>query len=93
MKKILFAIVMAASVNVFSNDTIAVDNSKIEKCIADTTMTTKGNRSVKHYIIYNGELVNTSKTVVDKIKLCKKYNVRCALVMVKSKSSRRIILN
>lgn len=74
-------------------DTIAVNNAKIEKVIVDETTNTKGAKVKKYYILYDGELISTSKTVVEKYNLCKKYNAKIALVIIKKKSNKRIILN
>lgn len=94
MKKFLIiAVLFCASVNTIANDTIAVDMAKIERIVADKTKNTKGKEVIKYYAIINGELVNTSKTVAEKYALCKRLGVKCALVVVRSRSSKRLILN
>ena len=72
------------------NDTIAVNNSLITKVIRHKTTTTKGKPTIKYYFVYNGNLVSTTKTVVDKYELAKAYGVRIALIIIKNK---RIALN
>lgn len=75
-------------------DTLKVDNAKITKVIEDVTINNKGNKVTKYYFIYNGELVNTSKTVVAKYKIAKQYGANCALaIIIKGKGIKRIILD
>ena len=81
--------VNAASVS----DTLRVDNTKITKVIEYPTTNSKDNKTVRYYFIYKGELIKTSKTVVEKYKLAKQFGANCALVMVINKNSKRIILN
>ena len=81
--------VNAASVS----DTLRVDNTKITKVIEYPTTNSKGNKTIKYYFIYKGELVNTSKTVVEKYKLAKQFGANCALVIINGKNSKRIVLN
>lgn len=73
-----------------NNDTIAVNNNLITKVIRHKTTTTKGKPTVKYYFVYNGNLVSTTKTVVEKYELAKAYGVRIALIIIKNK---RIALN
>lgn len=79
----------AASVS----DTLRVDNTKITKVIEYPTTNSKGNKTTKYYFIYKGELIKTSKTVVEKYKLAKQFGANCALVIIKNKTNKRIILN
>lgn len=74
-------------------DTLKVDNQAITEVIVYPTTNTKGEKTTKYYFIYKGELVNTSKTVVEKYKLAKQFHANCALAIVVSKSNKRIILN
>lgn len=74
-------------------DTIVVDANAITKWIADTTTTTKGNLSIKYYVLYKGELVNTNRTTMNNVKLCKKYGAKAALIMITSASGRRKIIS
>ncbi len=76
-----------------TSDTLRVDNSQITKVIEYPTTNSKGNKTIKYYFIYKGELVNTSKTVVDKYKLAKQFGANCALVIINGKNSKRIVLN
>lgn len=73
-----------------NNDTIAVNNNLITKVIRHKTTTTKGKPTIKYYFVYKGNLVSTTKTVVDKYELAKAYGVRIALIIIKNK---RIALN
>lgn len=75
------------------SDTLRVDNTKITKVIEYPTTNSKGNKTIKYYFIYKGELVNTSKTVVKKYKLAKQFGANCALVIINGKNSKRIVLN
>ena len=72
------------------NDTLAVNNNLITKVIKHNTTTSKGKPVTKYYFVYNGNLVSTTKTVVDKYELAKAYGVRIALIIIKNK---RIALN
>lgn len=72
------------------NDTLAVNNNLITKVIKHNTTTSKGKPITKYYFVYNGNLVSTTKTVVDKYELAKAYGVRIALIIIKNK---RIALN
>ena len=74
-------------------DTIVVDANAITKWIADTATTAKGNLSVKYYVLYKGELVNTNRTTMNNVKLCKKYGAKAALIMITSASGRRRIVS
>lgn len=73
-------------------DTVAVDNNAITKWIADTTTTAKGNLSIKYYVLYKGELINTNRTTMQNVKLCKKYGAKSALIMITSGTGRKRIV-
>ena len=81
-----------SSINSFAakSDTLAVNNNLITKVIKHNTTTIKGNSITKYYFVYNGNLVSTTKTVVEKYELAKAYGVRIALIIIKN---RRIALN
>lgn len=89
---IIGMLVCISSINCYAakNDTLAVNNNLITKVIKHNTTTSKGKPVVKYYFVYNGNLVSTSKTVVDKYELAKAYGVRIALIIIKNK---RIALN
>lgn len=89
---LVFMLCMSISVKAADNDTIAVDNSKITRIIEEKGVTVKGTEKTTYYIIYQGELVKTTKNVVEKYNLAKKYNCKCSLLLIKSKSGMRIIL-
>ena len=88
----IIGMLMCISINCSAakNDTLAVNNNLITKVIKHKTTTTKGKPITKYYFVYNGNLVSTTKTVVDKYELAKAYNVRIALIIIKNK---RIALN
>lgn len=91
---ISFAIFSYIGVAAEKVDTLKVDNHKITKVIEDVTTNNKGNKVTKYYFIYNGELVNTSKTVVAKYKIAKQYGANCTLaIVIKGKGTKRIILD
>ena len=98
MKKIITVLFLAVTLvaSATENDTIKVSQNQISKIVADSGVSTKGRKYTKHYAIVNGELVSVSKTVVEKINLCKKYGAKCALAAVRDKKThtlQRIILN
>ena len=99
MKKfiiILLMIVVAISANAREKDTISISQTQITKIVTDTGVSSNGKQYTKYYAIVNGELVSISKSVVEKINLCKKYGAKCAIAGVrnkKTKSLTRIILN
>ena len=89
-------IVVAISANAIEKDTISISQTQITKIVTDTGVSSNGKQYTKYYAIVNGELVSISKAVVEKINLCKKYGVKCAIAGVrnkKTKSLTRIILN
>ena len=88
----IIGMLMCISINSYAakNDTLAVNNNLITKVIKHNTTTSKGKPIVKYYFVYNGNLVSTTKTVVDKYELAKAYGVRIALIIIKNK---RIALN
>ena len=91
---LLFGTMMSVSaVKPAKADTIAVDANAITKWIADSTTNSKGGISVKYYVLYKGELVNTNRTTMNNIKLCKKYGAKAALIMITSASGRRRIVS
>lgn len=88
----IISMLMCISINCYAakSDTLSVDNNLITKVIKHKTTTTKGKPIIKYYFVYNGNLVSTTKTVVDKYELAKAYGVRIALIIIKNK---RIGLN
>lgn len=92
---LLFGIMMSVSATTkpAKADTVAVDATSITKWIADTTTTSRGNVSIKYYVLYKGELVNTNKTTMKNVKLCKKYGAKSALIMITSATGRRRIVS
>lgn len=86
MKKILIILAILLSVNINAQDTININQNQIDKLIVDKTVNSKGKPTNKYYCIVNGELVNTNKTVYERINLSKKYNAKVKLILVRSKS-------
>ena len=88
----IIGMLMCISSNCYAakSDTLAVNNNLITKVIRHNTTTSKGKPVTKYYFVYNGNLVSTTKTVVDKYELAKAYGVRIALIIIKNK---RIALN
>lgn len=101
MKRIILALALligsisAHAESEVKNDTVAVVNTKIQRMVQDETINSKGKKVVKHYVLYGNELVQTSKSVVEAYNLCKKYNAKCALIMVinRKTNKKRIILD
>lgn len=95
MKKLILALALIAGALTASakgtaqNDTIAVDNAKIERVVENKTTNSKGKAMVKYYFIYGGELVPTSKLVVEVYNLAKQYGANCALAVVINKETKR----
>ena len=86
---------MSATAKV-NTDTIGIDQSNIKQIITNTTTNSKGKQVTKRYAVVNGYLCTISKTVVDKITLCKRYNCRLALGLVRNKKTHvpmRVILD
>ena len=90
---LLAAMSATAKVNI---DTIGIDQSNIKQIITNTTINSKGKQVTKRYAVVNGYLCTISKTVVDKITLCKRYNCKLALGLVRNKKTHvpmRVILD
>ncbi len=99
MKKLILALALMAGALTASakeaakNDTIKVDNTKIEKVIETKTTNSKGEAVTKYYILYDKQLISTSKNVVEMYKLCKEYGADLALAMViNTKTNRKRII-
>lgn len=95
MKKFILALaIFIVGLNVSAktevkNDTITVDNAKIERVIEDKTTNAKGKTVVKYYFLYDHQLISTSKPVVEVYKLAKQYGAECALSMVINRETKR----
>ena len=79
-----------------NTDTIGIDQSNIKQIITNTTTNSKGKKVTKRYAVVNGYLCTISKTVVNKITLCKRYNCKLALGLVRNKKTHvpmRVILD
>ena len=64
--------------------------------VAMSTTNSKGKQVTKHYAVVNGYLCTISKTVINKITLCKRYNCKLALGLVRNKKTHvpmRVILD
>lgn len=77
------------------NDTITVNNTEINKIVTDETTNSKGKKVTKYYFLYNGELIQASRYVVESYNLCQKHGAKCHLTMVVNKKTnrKRIILH
>lgn len=89
--------ITAMSVNAekVKNDTIAVNNTEINKIVTDETTNSKGMKVTKYYFLYGGELIQASRHVVESYNLCQKHGAKCHLAMVVNKKTnrKRIILH
>ena len=95
MKKIIITIAIAAAqlaaAAATDKDTVSIDMNKIERIVKNETTTAKGKPTVKYYSIVGGTLVTTSKTVAEKIELCKKFHAKCALSAVRNRKTKAVI--
>lgn len=95
MKKIILALALMAGGLTASakseavNDTISIDNSKIERVVESKTTNSKGKEVVKYYFVYDHQLISTSKPVVEVYNLAKQYGANCALAMVINRETKR----
>lgn len=99
MKYLLTSLMLLAAVSATAKvdtDTVGIDQSQIKQIITNTTTNSKGRQVTKRYAVVNGYLCTISKTVIDKITLCKRYNCKLALGVVRNKKTHvpmRVILD
>ena len=99
MKHLLTSLMLLAAMSATAKvdtDTVGIDQSQIKQIITTTTTNSKGRQVTKRYAVVNGYLCTISKTVIDKITLCKRYNCKLALGVVRNKKTRvpmRVILD
>ena len=99
MKHLLTSLMLLAAVSATAKvdtDTVGIDQSQIKQIVTNTTTNSKGKQVTKRYAIVNGYLCTISKTVLDKITLCKRYNCKLALGLVRNKKTHvpmRVILD
>ena len=99
MKHLLTSLMLLAAMSAtakFDTDTVGIDQSQIKQIITNTTTNSKGRQVTKRYAVVNGYLCSISKTVIDKITLCKRYNCKLALGVVRNKKTHvpmRVILD
>ena len=99
MKHLLTSLMLLAAMSATAKvdtDTVGIDQSQIKQIIINTTTNSKGKQITKRYAVVNGYLCTISKTVIDKITLCKRYNCKLALGVVRNKKTRvpmRVILD
>ena len=99
MKHLLTSLMLLAAVSATAKvdtDTVGIDQSQIKQIVTNTTTNSKGKQVTKRYAIVNGYLCTISKTVIDKITLCKRYNCKLALGLVRNKKTHvpmRVILD
>lgn len=96
MKKLILALALVAGALTASaktdpalNDTIAVNNSKIERVVEDKSTNSNGKTVVKYYFLYDRQLIPTSKPVVEVYNLAKQYGAECALALVVNRETKR----
>lgn len=99
MKHLLTSLMLLAAMSATAKvdtDTVGIDQSQIKQIITNTTINSKGKQVTKRYAVVNGYLCTISKTVIDKITLCKRYNCKLALGVVRNKKTHvpmRVILD
>lgn len=99
MKHLLTSLMLLAAMSATAKvdtDTVGIDQSQIKQIVTNTTTNSKGKQVTKRYAIVNGYLCTISKTVIDKITLCKRYNCKLALGLVRNKKTHvpmRVILD
>lgn len=99
MKHLLTSLMLLVAMSTTAKvdtDTVGIDQSSIRQIITNTTTSSKGKQITKHYAVVNGYLCTISKTVINKITLCKRYNCKLALGLVRNKKTHvpiRVILD
>ena len=99
MKHLLTSLMLLAAMSATAKvdtDTVGINQSQIKQIITNTTINSKGKQVTKRYAVVNGYLCTISKTVIDKITLCKRYNCKLALGVVRNKKTHvpmRVILD
>lgn len=99
MKHLLTSLMLLVAMSTTAKvdtDTVGIDQHQIKQIITNTTINSKGKQITKRYAVVNGYLCTTSKAVIDKITLCKRYNLKLALGLVRNKKTRvpmRVILD
>ena len=99
MKHLLTSLMLLAAMSATAKvdtDTVGIDQSQIKQIITNTTTNSNGKQITKRYAVVNGYLCTISKTVIDKITLCKRYNCKLALGLVRNKKTHvpmRVILD
>lgn len=87
MKKFVFALlILLGSLQLHAksvkNDTIPASQKEVSEWITEKTTNSKGNEVTHYYAIWNGYLLSTTKTTIEKVTLCKKYNTKCTLLVI-----------
>lgn len=92
---LMFVAIGAYAQSEVKNDTIAVNNTEINKIVTDETTNSKGKKVTKYYFLYGSELIQASRHVVESYNLCQKHGAKCHLAMVVNKKTnrKRIILH
>ena len=99
MKHLLTSLMLLAAMSATAKvdtDTVGIDQSQIKQIITNTTINSKGKQVTQRYAVVNGYLCTISKTIIDKITLCKRYNCNLALGVVRNKKTHvpmRVILD
>ena len=85
MVTVLFA--AAKSDSSAKNDTIGITQQEVSKWISEPYVNSKGEKKVHYYAVWRGNLLTTSKTTIEKVTLCNKYNAKCALIVIGKRSA------
>lgn len=70
-------------------DTVGITDN-ITKTIVDEQLV-NGKRVTRYYVIAGGRLIPSNRETVRTIKLCRKYNAKCALAAVVNKKTKRVL--
>lgn len=73
-------------------DTVRIDVTKITKMVTDTTLTSKGNQSVKYYVVFDNTLVKSNKSSYEQYKLARKFGTKVNAVMITKGTNKKIIV-
>lgn len=73
-------------------DTVRVDVTKITKMVTDTTLTTKGNQSIKYYVVFDNTLVKSNKSSYEQYKLARKFGTKISAVIITKGTNKKIII-
>ena len=92
---LVLSAICATSKEPAQNDTIPLKDFSAVKFVEDESVNSKGQKVTKYYVIHEGELIKTSRQVVERVNLCKKHGAKCHLAVVvnKKNNKKRVIAN